>query len=215
MLKKENMTAICRPGALSVSSVPKTIADAMSLVLNMGEHFLWVGSLCIVQDDIKDKRTQRPQMASIFRGGLFTIIAGHGNTADASLPGISSPRRDLNVAHLNGISISETQAPFDCHPITDTPWNSRGWTFQENIASRHRLIFLESSIMWSCLTTDRAEEVDLEAKDTEFHFTEGGRYVMSRVNLKFPVGSYPGLVAEYSQRDLTNQSDAYDAFGLS
>jgi hypothetical protein len=69
MLKKENMTAICRPGALSLSSVPKTIADAMSLVLNMGEHFLWVGSLCIVQDDIKDKRTQIPQMASIFRAG--------------------------------------------------------------------------------------------------------------------------------------------------
>jgi hypothetical protein len=139
------MTAICRPGALSLSSVPKTIADAMSLVLNMGEHFLWVGSLCIVQDDIKDKRTQIPQMASIFGGGLFTIIAGHGNTADASLPGISSPRRDLNVAHLNGISISETQAPFDCHPITDTPWNSRGWNFQENIVSSRRLIFLESS----------------------------------------------------------------------
>jgi hypothetical protein len=60
MLKKENMTALCRPGALSLSSVPKTIADAMSLVLNMGEHFLWVGSLCIIQDDIKDKRTQIP-----------------------------------------------------------------------------------------------------------------------------------------------------------
>jgi hypothetical protein len=132
---------------------------------------------------------------SIFGGGLFTIIASHGNNADAGLPGISSPRRDLNVAHLNGISISETPGPFDFHPITDTAWNSRGWTFQENIVSRRRPIFLESSIMWSCLTTDRAEEVDLEAKDTEFYFAEGDRYIVSRVNLKFPVDNYPGLVA--------------------
>lgn len=50
-----NLDQLQRPGALGgpakLVSLPKTIRHAMHLTRRLGERYLWVDSLCIVQDD--------------------------------------------------------------------------------------------------------------------------------------------------------------------
>jgi hypothetical protein len=36
--------------------IPQTIKDAIEIVKQLGESYLWVGSLCLVQDDEEDIR---------------------------------------------------------------------------------------------------------------------------------------------------------------
>lgn len=42
------------PGALKGLPLPKTIEDALDLTRACGEQFLWVDSLCIIQNDVDD-----------------------------------------------------------------------------------------------------------------------------------------------------------------
>src|SRR5271170_1038581 len=48
------------------SRVPQLIQDAMLLVLKLGERYLWVDTLCIVQDDFQHKWSQISQMDTIY-----------------------------------------------------------------------------------------------------------------------------------------------------
>lgn len=66
----------------------------MSLVRSLGERYLWVDALCIVQDDEASKLQNIDRMAPIYPGAKLTIIAADGD-ADyglRGLPSISIPR---------------------------------------------------------------------------------------------------------------------------
>jgi hypothetical protein len=49
--------------------------DAISITKKLGLQYLWIDSLCIVQDDVHDKRTQIAQMGTIYRNSYLTIAA--------------------------------------------------------------------------------------------------------------------------------------------
>ena len=45
--------------------------------------------------------------------------------------------------------------------IMDSPWISRGWTFQEALFSRHFLIYTHQQVYFECRSTNFCESVDL------------------------------------------------------
>ncbi|PMD51481.1 uncharacterized protein K444DRAFT_486377, partial [Hyaloscypha bicolor E] len=87
-LNKANESDLRKEGSLSQRLLPDTIADAMELVDNMDEHYLWVDSLCILQDDDADQKRFINRMRTIYRAADMTIIALCGEDAYAGLPGV-------------------------------------------------------------------------------------------------------------------------------
>lgn len=87
-----NRDTLMRPGGLqqtaSVNLLPKTIQDAIELVRLVGEQYLWIDSLCLLQDDLEDMTLSIPFMDMIYRGAFATIIAASGTDANAGIPGI-------------------------------------------------------------------------------------------------------------------------------
>lgn len=65
---REALGALQRPGALDLRTIPATIADAMRVAIGSGERYLWVDSLCIIQDDPVD---QEKQLSSPTRSSPF------------------------------------------------------------------------------------------------------------------------------------------------
>jgi hypothetical protein len=74
-------------------AIPQVIRDAMEVVRGMGENYLWVDSLCIIQDDAEAKHNQISHMAAIYSGAVVTIIAVSARNAHGSLPGVRSGTR--------------------------------------------------------------------------------------------------------------------------
>jgi hypothetical protein len=70
--KRGNINDRMREEGFSTNNVriPRTIRDAMSITLRLGEKFLWVDSVCIIQDSGEDKKEQISQMASVY--GRYT-----------------------------------------------------------------------------------------------------------------------------------------------
>jgi hypothetical protein len=75
---------------LDIKKLPRTIRDAMFLVKTVGERFLWVDCLCIMQDDNEEMKTMIHAMDEIYKAALFTIIAASGEDSEAGLPGLKA-----------------------------------------------------------------------------------------------------------------------------
>jgi len=89
---QDNVGILLQAGALRDDNheviIPKTVRHAMELVNLLGERYLWVDRLCIVQDDSESKHSQLALMGNIFQSAYFTIIAANGWDADHGLRGI-------------------------------------------------------------------------------------------------------------------------------
>ncbi|KAG4443358.1 hypothetical protein IFR05_001147 [Cadophora sp. M221] len=91
----ENSAALRCQGGLSALKMPATIRDAIEVVRGVGERYLWVDALCIVQDDPIIQQAQLAQMGLMYSLAAFTIVAGSGDNANSGHPGVRSWTRDI------------------------------------------------------------------------------------------------------------------------
>ena len=153
-----NYAARLQKGGLG-SSFPATIVDAIALVRSLGERFLWVDALCIVQDDNMRKQNDIKQMDIIYGKAFATIVAVDGASASAGLPGVNSTGRPPQQVESVTISGRSKDLEFDSDNkdqetvhIVATPrplhlalevsaLDTRGWILQEQLLSRRCLYF--------------------------------------------------------------------------
>jgi len=66
-----------------LNGLPRTFKDAIDIARNLGCRFLWIDSLCILQDSVEDWRSQAAVMGEIYQGSVCNLAAtaardGHG-----------------------------------------------------------------------------------------------------------------------------------------
>ncbi|KAF1967828.1 hypothetical protein BU23DRAFT_437355, partial [Bimuria novae-zelandiae CBS 107.79] len=60
--------------------LPQTLQDAVIFTRRLGLSYLWIDSLCILQDSVQDKHREIAGMASIYQDALVTIAATSAST---------------------------------------------------------------------------------------------------------------------------------------
>jgi Heterokaryon incompatibility protein (HET) len=60
---------------ISLSILPQTIQDAVFCAHKLGLKYLWVDSLCIIQDSREDREREITYMAQIYKNAFVTISA--------------------------------------------------------------------------------------------------------------------------------------------
>jgi hypothetical protein len=85
LLLVANKTQLMRPRMLETlrSAIPRTIRDALDLVKLIGEKYLWVDCLCLVQDDPEDMKNGIANMDSVYEGSIVCIVTAAGYDGDA------------------------------------------------------------------------------------------------------------------------------------
>lgn len=83
-------------------------------------------------------------MDSVHRNAELTIVAAAGLDETFGLPGVSlrGRQKQLMAQHPHMCVISTMSDPQEA--IRDSVWFTRGWTLQEGILSRRRLVFTDS-----------------------------------------------------------------------
>lgn len=87
---KKNLACLEERESLSkyIEQIPWTIRDAICLTRRLGERYLWVDALCIIQDDGENKSDAIANMDAVYNHALVTIVASSGTDANAGLPGV-------------------------------------------------------------------------------------------------------------------------------
>jgi hypothetical protein len=220
-LQKGNFDHFQTLGSLKSASLPTTIADAAVVTQGLGEKYLWVDALCIVQDDEMDKSYFIPNMDSVYGCALVTIIALSGDGANAGLPGIRPGSRIQEEVPftIGKTSIIASLDPpreksFDSY-LGQSRWDSRGWTFQEKIFSRRALVFTSEQVYWECQQGSWCEEAIWEIDATPHIFRKAFKSAQLLLPWSDQVSAestYQTLVEQYSARKLSFETDALNAF---
>lgn len=228
-----------KEGFLSTLQLPTTVSDAAMLLGRLGMRYLWVDILCIVQDNDDDKDLYIPFMGSVYTASEFTIIANGKNGASDGLPGVRAATRPRvqQVVHYDELTlVSGLNAKFvkiadeleqDLLPEPNPPWQTRAWTLQEKLLSRRCLIFGANQMHWECLEASFCEESHFESlKHGTVPLQWSSRSLFSWDLMRQPRdkqfdsyhnyhdfhSQYCTLVCSYTQRDITLDSDALNAF---
>ncbi|KAH8592621.1 heterokaryon incompatibility, partial [Bisporella sp. PMI_857] len=60
---------------VSTAELTKTFRQAIHTVASLGYSFLWIDSLCIIQDSKEDWKRESATMCDIYKNSSFTIVA--------------------------------------------------------------------------------------------------------------------------------------------
>jgi exosome complex RNA-binding protein Rrp42 (RNase PH superfamily) len=110
--------------------VPATVSDAILLAAAIGVHYVWVDSLCIVQDDEKLDNVHLASMAAICANAYVTIVAAVGKDARHGIAGVPKGSHTRNLpCRIIQSEIGLKWLPRKLHKAwpTDFKWNTRGW----------------------------------------------------------------------------------------
>ncbi|KAI0024345.1 heterokaryon incompatibility protein-domain-containing protein [Xylariomycetidae sp. FL0641] len=210
-LLSKNYYEFCQPGALRPEryDLPRTLRDVMILIREMGIPYIWIDSLCILQDDPESWGKTAPIMDRIYGNGCLNVCAASGRDASEGIPGTAATARNAvqaisMVGELKLLAVKPVESR-----IQPTAWNSRAWTFQERMLSRRCLIFVEDRVYFQCREVTWSEEIEAETYDPAWTLEMIGSPMRTSKN---PVYQYTESVELYSGRKLTFPGDRLVAF---
>jgi hypothetical protein len=204
---------------------PRTIEDAMAVAKELDIPYLWVDRYCIDQNNQKEKHTVISNMDKIYSGAELTIIAAAGSDPQYGLPGVSTTirHRTLIDTFSHGSLLSWMSSPL---VVDQSHWATRGWTYQEMVLSRCRLVFTDSEMLFQCCSGQFQEHFNitvpsdpipnvskLACPDLDRYFGWGRRSdTFPKNRIGESAGEIYPRIEEYTARQLSYPGDIISAF---
>lgn len=137
-----------RKKGFGIDELPATIRDAVVLARGLGIRYLWVDSLCIIQDSSSDWEYEAARMCSVYNQAAITFAAIDSPASETGLFIAGSDRRLVKLdeqwgpiyARMHSHSAPDDHRSLPRDEITSRVLNTRGWCLQE--------LALSSRILW-------------------------------------------------------------------
>jgi serine/threonine protein kinase len=144
---------------LPLHLLPQAVTKAITVAQSLGYQYIWVDSLCILQDSHDEKLRECKAMASVFRNATLTItcdqLPGDRLPEDVDKLSTSSNAHVTASSHSSRLSVSAGLAPID-FSAPGFGWDTRAWVLQERLLSR-RFLHLGEQMYWECNTLKASE----------------------------------------------------------
>ncbi|KAI0153175.1 HET-domain-containing protein [Xylariaceae sp. FL1272] len=208
-------------GEIHESTLPKSFLDACKVCSRLGIQYLWIDSLCIIQDSPEDWNEQAVLMHLIYRHALVTIVATsatscHDGFLDRDTDHISAMKVSYAASSMakNGTDENETymiicdypksSESYRTYAINGSRWNTRAWTMQERSLSTRMIHFCRNKLFFECRECLGSEENEPVQEFEKMNSVLWPRDSNSFAELR---QHWQLLLGEYTGRALTVQSD--------
>ncbi|KAL3417725.1 hypothetical protein PVAG01_10735 [Phlyctema vagabunda] len=215
-LSTANITSLIK--GIEDEEIPKTFLDAIHITRQLGIRWLWIDSLCIIQngDNGVDKSTELVSMEKVYNRSYCNIAA---TWSPNSKGGCFKARNSKYICPLR-VSVEWPWAATGTYEIYDfdmwqidvlkSPLNSRGWVVQERLLAPRNLYFGAQQLSWECHTKD-ANEVFPEGLPKQMNWPRRFKTLDSDTDNSVET-SWATLVELYSSCNLTFGGDKLTAF---
>jgi hypothetical protein len=230
--KKEAITTTTatlelRKKGIAWSELSKTFQDAVVITGKLGLRYIWIDSLCIIQDDLWDWEIESKKMADIYEASMLTIAAAKAQDGESGCftkgresTKIVSSHRQSNGPFEVWYQVSaehEGFADWIMYPgsVFDLHLFDRAWCLQEELLAQRVLYYTEDEVVWQCKTLldcrcgriaeDLAQEnmqslkLAYEQAIRDNPGSDNAAYLWSRI------------VMHYTSRKMTKETDRFPA----
>ncbi|KAF2820612.1 HET-domain-containing protein [Ophiobolus disseminans] len=178
------------------NDIPQSYQDAISATRRLGFEYIWIDSLCIIQDSHTDWLSESQRMGDVYQRARLTIAASHTPDSSHSCfftrpplpPAVTLPHVTADEYTEGVIFASLVSKDYDFISPESGALADRAWATQEWLLSRRMVFYTEGSLVWSCKTVSQRET------GASFHSTARN-------------ARWKNLVEKYSARQLTQQTD--------
>jgi hypothetical protein len=163
--------------------MPKTFQDAVGITKIIGLRYLWIDSLCIIQDDRKDWEKESATMGLIYERAHLTIAGSHAcdsrfgcfykrvypTTLTQALrlpffvPAMTGTGAMISMQEAGSFSVNIAWSEYSHWDLIGSTLGNRGWITQEWILSRRMVHYLEEGMVWTCKTRAENESGEKES----------------------------------------------------
>ncbi|KAK3903569.1 heterokaryon incompatibility protein-domain-containing protein [Staphylotrichum tortipilum] len=163
---------------IPLANLPTTFRDACQIAWRLGIRYLWIDSLCIIQDSPSDWELEASRMSSVYRNSWLTVCATASSspssgifrtrqavwiaaddppdaeTIDILFPEAAALRTNLRLSlrfapvHTDFSSYADPTKQKDTLPLL-----ARAWGYQERLLAPRVLHFGPQELFWECMQT--------------------------------------------------------------
>lgn len=204
------------------ADLPRTYQDTIHVTrqLEKSIKYIWIDSLCIVQDDLADWHTEAHQMLSVYGSSYLNICAKHAADAtegcfiDVDVDGpphtsYSIPGTDVIIRevprpthHDHGVHHVDSQP-------NPQPLLKRGWVLQECLLAPRLVYFDRHELLWEC---EASKDCQCGALSTMIGFKQYWSSALapgeiSHMGKEHPICAWMKILPKYTSMRLTHETD--------
>lgn len=127
-----------------LSLLPATFRDAVQVTRALGLDYLWIDSLCIIQDDANDWDKEAPRMGQVYEHADIVIVAAWAeNAGQGCFTNLTPENPIVDLPYYKGgMKSGRVFATTQQYSFLDTrPLCNRAWTIQERVLSRRAIYY--------------------------------------------------------------------------
>lgn len=219
---------------IKFQDLSRTFQDAVEVARDLKISYIWIDSLCIIQDSGDDWEREAAKMGEIYRESICTLCALSSNDGDGGCRVNASNEEvdhlryvDLDIGEYR-IRLIETETndsrtilewdveygddDFKYRPWGSNPLRTRAWTFQERELSVRAIHFSKQTLLWECIEMKGSTEIPHGVIRRYDEFKPDPVQTLSSDTEAVHQDQWYGKVEDYTSRFLTKESDKLVAF---
>ncbi|KAH7120558.1 heterokaryon incompatibility protein [Dactylonectria macrodidyma] len=205
---------------IPLSKLPKTFQDAIPVVRCLDVSYIWIDSLCIIQDSDSDWNREAGTMANVYKHALCNVAATRavntfgGLFTDRNPALLSSDVLEIDNGALKG-RFRLIDEEYFVQEIDDAQLNRRAWVAQERMLSPRIIHFASDQVFWDCAELTACESLPHgtsvwpTSSKTQMRIgcKQGSHFLTSPDSLDQSLGQWARIVNAYSACGLTQIGD--------
>lgn len=205
-LLKSNFLEYSTGAGVPWESLSEVFRDAITSARALDLRYIWIDSLCIVQDDLDDWNREASKMAQVYSGAYVTLAAAASKDGRLSMYTPATPVFTVEAFTCDEqpyrVHFRQEISHHDRPSRAEFPLLHRGWVYQERILSSRIIYFGPGEIFWECFESTHCECGTLNAEENEKM-----SFRVCNQQSRNPERHWRRLVMKYTSLNLTNTSD--------
>lgn len=194
------------------------LQDAVTTARKFGVSYIWIDSLCIIQDDNADWAAHAQQMDRIYENAILVIAAVSSENGMVPFLGPEAPNdrhlrtsKSFDLSDFPGLHGSIRTRNY-ASARSDLTWfqgplTGRAWAWQEHVLATRIIHFTQAQCIWECLQSRGSEMMgSLEPR------ADSMKSKLTRPENNESVSDvWLGMIHDYGGRSLTYKKDKLPA----
>ncbi|KAF2835865.1 HET-domain-containing protein, partial [Patellaria atrata CBS 101060] len=206
------------------TELPELFRDAIEITRRFGYQYLWIDSLCIIQDSAEDWRKESANMGYIYRNSVLTIAADEAPNSHCGIFASSNLCREP-------VSAEESLVRIDCKskrngaigtihcgyynygPLKKPagPLSQRAWALHESILSSRVLRFAKAQVSWKCREAIWSEKIPFINNFRALNMDEPNLFSLKRKDEIQALELWEKHLNDFTSRNITFGEDRFPA----